>query len=148
MATVVQTATGAFSGTTATAIFSSPVTAGNAIIVLRTSWEFDESGSVRTYTVTANKGGTTDDYVAISDQYIDPLYSPLWSHQIWGIANSAGGSGTAVTVTASEAETGLILVAEISGLGSSLTVDGEQIYVSGGGTAVAGPAKTPSAAGI
>jgi len=148
MATVVQTAIGAFSGTTATAIFSSPVTAGNAIIVLRTSWEFDESGSVRTYTVTDNKGGTNDDYVAISDQYIDPLYSPLWSHQIWGIANSAGGSGTAVTVTASEAETGLILVAEISGLGSSLTVDGEQIYVSGSGTAVAGPAKTPSAAGI
>src|SRR5690606_40636526 len=95
MATVVQTATGAFSGTTATAIFSSPVTAGNAIIVLRTSWEFDESGSVRTYTVTDNKGGTNADYVAISDQYIDPLYSPLWSHQIWGIANSAGGSGTA-----------------------------------------------------
>lgn len=148
MATVVQTAIGAFSGTTATAIFSSPVTAGNAIIVLRTSWEFDESGSVRTYTVTDNKGGTNADYVAISDQYIDPLYSPLWSHQIWGIANSAGGSGTAVTVTASEAETGLILVAEISGLGSSLTVDGEQIYVSGSGTAVVGAAKTPSAAGI
>lgn len=148
VATVVQTAVGAFSGTSAVATFASPVTAGNAIIVLRTSFEVDENESARTYTVSDNKGGANANYVAIGNQYIDPLYTPLWTHQIRGIANSAGGSGTAVTVTSSEDEAGLILVAEISGLGSSLTVDGAQVNTSGSGTAVAGAAKTPSAAGI
>lgn len=130
-------------GTSATATFDSPTTAGSKIVTQFMLYEIDESGNISVTGVSGNNSETHSNNAA-SAGTAGSFFANVWLTRSFASGVISGRSGHQITITVSE---NAFIWGRIIEIGDAGAVDGGSFGTTTG-TTVSGSGVTPTSAGI